>query len=75
VNITCGETASTRTVPRAAPAPDLVERVFTADRPNRFWVADAIDGWYNTQRIQKKLGGRSPDEFEASYHLPVPVGT
>ncbi|WP_431940850.1 hypothetical protein [Nocardia grenadensis] len=26
---------STRTDPRAAPAPDLVERVFTADRPNR----------------------------------------
>ncbi|MGW4330333.1 IS3 family transposase [Nocardia sp. NPDC004573] len=24
-----------------APAPDLVERVFTADRPNRLWVADA----------------------------------
>ncbi|PPJ00305.1 IS3 family transposase [Nocardia nova] len=27
-----------------------------------------IDGWYNTQRIQKKLGWRSPDEYEASYH-------
>jgi hypothetical protein len=39
------------------------------------WVADAIDGWYNTQRIQKKLGGRSPDEFEVSHHHPVPVGT
>jgi transposase InsO family protein len=34
-----------------------------------------IDGWYNTQRIQKKLGWRSPDEFEASYHHPVPAGT
>ena len=33
-----------------------------------------IDGWYNTQRIQKKLGWRSPDEFEASYHRPAPVG-
>ncbi|MGY1865512.1 IS3 family transposase [Nocardia gipuzkoensis] len=33
-----------------------------------------IDGWYNTQRIQKKLGRRSPDEFEASYHHPVPAG-
>ncbi|MFC8044711.1 IS3 family transposase [Nocardia sp. NPDC057353] len=33
--------ASTRPDPRAAPAPDLVERVFTADRPNRLWVADA----------------------------------
>lgn len=34
-----------------------------------------IDGWYNTQRIQKKLGRRSPDEFEAIYHHPVPAGT
>ncbi|MGW4371779.1 transposase [Nocardia takedensis] len=34
-----------------------------------------IDGWYNSQRIQKKLGWRSPDEFEASYHHPVPAGT
>ncbi|WP_327119109.1 IS3 family transposase [Nocardia sp. NBC_01730] len=34
-----------------------------------------IDGWYNSQRIQKKLGWRSPDEFEASYHQPVPAGT
>jgi putative transposase len=34
-----------------------------------------IDGWYNTQRIQKKLGWRSPDEYEASYHHPVPAGT
>ncbi|MEV0047657.1 IS3 family transposase [Nocardia rhamnosiphila] len=192
--------ASTRADPRAAPAPDLVERVFTADRPNRLWVADAtripcgqgafwlaavrdafsnrivgwktsdrcdtelvlgalefavwsrdirdgelihhsdrestytairfanrladngiaqsmgsvgdsydnalmenffstlktelvyrrawrtrdeaesalfayIDGWYNSQRIQKKLGWQSPDEFEASYHHPVPAGT
>jgi transposase InsO family protein len=34
-----------------------------------------IDGWYNTQRIQKKLGWRSPDEYEARYHQPVPAGT
>ncbi|WP_280460205.1 IS3 family transposase [Nocardia carnea] len=192
--------ASTRTDPRAAPAPDLVERIFTVDQPNRLWVADATripcgqgafwlaavrealsnsdrgledlgplrrragvvrlefavrsrdirdgklihhsdrgsihtairfanrlgrngvaqsigsvgdsydnalmenffstlktelvyrrawrtrdeaenallaytDGWYNSQRIQKKLGWRSPDEFEASYHHPVPAGT
>ncbi|MET9284660.1 IS3 family transposase [Nocardia beijingensis] len=33
--------SSPRQDPRAAPAPDLVERVFTADRPNRLWVADA----------------------------------
>lgn len=31
-----------------------------------------IDAWYNTQRIQKKLGWRSPDEFEAIYHHPGP---
>ncbi|WP_369496847.1 IS3 family transposase, partial [Nocardia otitidiscaviarum] len=34
-----------------------------------------IDGWYNTQRIQKRLGWRSPDEFEAGYHSQVPAGT
>jgi transposase InsO family protein len=33
-----------------------------------------IDGWYNTQRIQKRLGWRSPVEYEASYHEPVPSG-
>ncbi|WP_342803742.1 IS3 family transposase [Nocardia brasiliensis] len=33
-----------------------------------------IDGWYNSQRIQKKLGWRSPDEFESSYHQQVPAG-
>ncbi|MFE9695207.1 IS3 family transposase [Micromonospora sp. NPDC005806] len=32
---------STRQDPRATPAPDLVNRQFTADRPNRLWVADA----------------------------------
>nr|WP_280511102.1 IS3 family transposase [Nocardia farcinica] len=34
-----------------------------------------IDGWYNSQRIQKKPDWRSPDEFEASYHHLVPAGT
>ncbi|MFI2478752.1 IS3 family transposase [Nocardia xishanensis] len=32
---------STRQDPRAGPAPDLVERDFTAEEPNRLWVADA----------------------------------
>ena len=32
---------STRQDPRASPAPDLVERDFTASAPNRLWVADA----------------------------------
>ncbi|MDR7172914.1 transposase InsO family protein [Nocardia kruczakiae] len=32
---------STRQDPRATPAPDLVERNFTATEPNRLWVADA----------------------------------
>ena len=31
---------TTRRDDRARPAPDLVERNFTADRPNRLWVAD-----------------------------------
>jgi putative transposase len=32
---------STRQDPRATPAPDLVERNFTAPAPDRLWVADA----------------------------------
>jgi putative transposase len=32
---------STRQNPKADPAPDLVNRNFTADGPNRLWVADA----------------------------------
>jgi putative transposase len=27
-----------------------------------------IDAWYNTERIQKDLGWRSPDEYEAAWH-------
>jgi putative transposase len=27
-----------------------------------------IDGWYNPHRIQRRLGWRSPVEFEADYH-------
>ena len=34
-------TPSTRQDPRASPAPDLVERDFTAEAPDRLWVADA----------------------------------
>jgi putative transposase len=33
-----------------------------------------IDGWYNTHRIQKKLGGLSPVEYEAAWaatHTPA----
>ncbi|MBQ1017545.1 IS3 family transposase [Micromonospora sp. D93] len=32
---------STRSNPKATPAPDLVNRQFTAAAPNRVWVADA----------------------------------
>jgi transposase InsO family protein len=27
-----------------------------------------IDGWYNTELIQARLGWRSPDEHEAAWH-------
>jgi putative transposase len=27
-----------------------------------------IDGFYNTERIQKDLGWLSPDEYEAAWH-------
>ena len=33
---------STKQNPKADPAPDLVNRDFTAGAPNRLWVADAI---------------------------------
>ena len=26
-----------------------------------------IEGWYNTERIQARLGWRSPDEYEAAW--------
>jgi putative transposase len=31
-----------------------------------------IDGWYNPHRIQRALGWRSPDEYEAAYHAQLP---
>lgn len=39
-----------------------------------------IDGWYNRERIQKDLGGLSPDEHEAAWYTknigtPDPVNT
>jgi putative transposase len=38
-----------------------------------------IDGWYNPHRIQRRLGWRSPDEYEADYHpnleTATPAGT
>jgi transposase InsO family protein len=27
-----------------------------------------IDGWYNPRRIQRRLGWRSPDEYEEAYY-------
>jgi transposase InsO family protein len=39
-----------------------------------------IDGWYNTRRIQARLGDLSPDEYEAAWYAanieqPEPSGT
>jgi hypothetical protein len=34
-----------------------------------------IDGWYNPHRIQKALGWRSPDEYEADYHRNLKAAT
>ncbi|SDY91622.1 Integrase core domain-containing protein, partial [Saccharopolyspora shandongensis] len=31
-------------------------------------IFNYIDGWYNTQRIQKDLGRLSPDEYETAWH-------
>jgi putative transposase len=32
-----------------------------------------IDGWYNRERIQARLGWRSPDEYEAAWHAQQTV--
>jgi putative transposase len=38
-----------------------------------------IDGWYNRERIQARLGWQSPDEYEHTWHTsrthPEPVPT
>jgi len=34
-----------------------------------------IDGWYNPNRIQKALGWRSPDEYEADYYRNLEATT
>jgi transposase InsO family protein len=31
-------------------------------------IFEYIDGWYNTHRIQRELGYRSPDEYETAWH-------
>ncbi len=31
-------------------------------------ISGYIDGFYNTERIQKDLGWLSPDEYEAAWH-------
>jgi putative transposase len=32
-----------------------------------------IDGWYDPHRSQRRLGWRSPDEYEAAYHAQLVV--
>jgi transposase InsO family protein len=34
-----------------------------------------IDGWYNTRRIQRELGYRSPDHYEAAWHTRQTTNT
>jgi transposase InsO family protein len=34
-----------------------------------------IDGWYNPRRIQRRLGYRSPDEYEAAWHTRQTLAT
>jgi putative transposase len=34
-----------------------------------------VDGWYNPHRIQKALGWRSPDEYEADYQRNLEAAT
>jgi putative transposase len=34
-----------------------------------------IDGWYNPHRIQRRLGWRSPDEYEADYYPNLEAAT
>ncbi|WP_433077755.1 IS3 family transposase [Dactylosporangium sp. CA-052675] len=45
-------------------------------------IFEYIDGWYNSRRIQRDLGYRSPDEYETAWHAqtepdnltPAPTG-
>jgi len=54
-----------------------VELVYRTSFPTREEAELAliryIDGWYNPHRIQKGLGWRSPDEYEAAYHATLPT--
>jgi len=34
-----------------------------------------IDGWYNSRRIQRRLGWLSPDEYEEAYYRSESSGT
>src|SRR5438270_473543 len=69
-----GTVVTTRRDKDARPAPDLVDRDFSASPPNRRWVdsqAEArmavfsfIEGWYNPARRHSGLGYLSPIAYE-----------
>lgn len=77
--------------PRARPAPGLVNRNFTAEGPNKLWVADithvptrpgalylatVMDAWvYNTKRVHGALGYRSPPQCEADAQKSRVIGS
>ena len=49
--------------------PNLLQRRFTASRPNQAWVTDItyIRTFYNRTRRHSHLGGLSPEQFEATH--------
>ena len=56
-----------------------VERVYRTSYPTRqqaeLDLIRFIDGWYNPRRIQRRLGWRSPDEYEEAYYRRESSGT
>jgi putative transposase len=54
-----GFVVTTQRDQRQRPAPDLVQREFTADSPNRLWVADISAPWRrDLQRQREQEDGR-----------------
>jgi putative transposase len=52
-----------------------VERVYRTRQEAELDLFRFIDGSYNPHRIQRGLGWRSPDEFEADYYRNLEAAT
>ena len=71
---------TTHADPAADRPSDLVDRHFTATRPNQLWVADftyvaTLDwvDWFNHRRLLEPIGDVPPAEYEARYYQQAAV--